>query len=249
MRFEKGTVRTPSGRLSGVSHPHPGFQSTLWTVILQAKEKGSGDRREALGRLLEAYRGPLVAWLSGKGFSPDDTQDAVQGFFAYFIEKALVERADPARGRFRNYLLKVFDHWLSNERRVARAGKRGGGRPTMSLDVEPGGRGTPEDAYNRSWAMTVLARAQEELRREFESKGMSVHYRAVCEHLSASEDRPSYEDLASRLGVKPADIGALLFNSRRRLRELVRSVLRETVDTDAEVDHEVGDLFKFLVKK
>jgi DNA-directed RNA polymerase specialized sigma24 family protein len=232
-----------------VTDPRPGFQSTLWTVILQAREGDSTNRREALGRLLEAYRGPLVAWLLGKGCSPDDTQDAVQGFFAYFLEKALVERADPTRGRFRNYLLKVFDPWLSNERRVARAGKRGGGRPTVSLVVDPGGHGTPEDAYNREWAMTVLARAQAELRREFEERGMASHYRAVCEHLSAVEDRPSYEDLASRLGVKPADVGALLFNSRRRLRELVKSVLRETVDTEAEVEPEVGDLFKFLVKK
>jgi len=232
-----------------VGDPRPGFQSTLWTVILQAREGTDTDRREALGQLFQAYRVPLVAWLRGKGFSPEDAQDAVQGFFTHFLEKALMDRADPQRGRFRSYLLKTMENWLSNERRLAQAEKRGGGKRPLPLEVDPGARGSPDDAFNRAWAMTVLRKAQDLLRAEFESRGMGAHYQAVCEHLSASGDRPSYEALASRLGLSASDVGALLYAARRRLRELVRSVLRETVESDPEVDHEVNDLFKFLLKK
>src|SRR5262245_21396492 len=176
-----------------VGDPRPGFQSTLWTVILKAREGTDTDRREALGLLFQTYRGPLIAWLLGKGLSREDAQDAVQGFFAHFLEKALMDRADPQRGRFRSYLLKTMEHWLSNERRLAQAEKRGGGKRLLPLDVDPGARGSPEDAYNRAWAMTVLRKAQDLLRAEFEARGMGSHYQAVCEHLSAAGDRPSYE--------------------------------------------------------
>jgi RNA polymerase sigma-70 factor (ECF subfamily) len=240
------------GRLGddpAVMEPSPSFQSTLWSEVLQAREGTATDRREALGKLCHAYWPPLVAWLAAKGFSREDAQDAVQGFFAHFLEKALMDRADPNRGRFRNYLLKTLEHWLANERRKAHAEKRGGGKQAVSIAFEPAGQGVPEDAYNRSWAMTVLRRVQDLMRAEFDSKGMGSHYQAICAHLSGSADRPSYEDLASRLGCSVADVGALLHAARRRLRELVRSVLRETVEGEPEVDQEVNDLFKFLLRK
>lgn len=229
--------------------PPGSFESTIWSDVLHAREKSDPDRRAALDRLCRAYWAPLSAWLLRRGTSREDAEDAVQGFLAYFLEKSLVDRADPDRGRFRNYLLKSFEHWLSNERRIAGAVKRGGGKGPLPLEVDPAGRESPEDAYNRSWAVTVLRRAQDLLRADFESRGMGSHYLAVCAHLSGTGDRPSYEDLASRLGCSVADVGALLHAARRRLRDFVRSVLRETVDTEQDVDPEVNDLFRFLLRK
>jgi len=229
--------------------PRPGFESTIWSDVLHAREKTDPERRDALDRLCKSYWPALHAWLVRRGSSREDAEDAVQGFLAHFIEKALVDRADPNRGRFRNYLLKTFEHWMSNERRIAGAVKRGGGRRPASLEFSPPDEETPEDAYNRSWALIVLQNAQERLRAEFESRGMGAHYAAVCACLSGSEDRPSYDDLAKRLGCTGADVGALLHSSRRRLGELIRSVLRDTVDSEAEVEAEVADIFKFLLRK
>src|SRR5262245_28885558 len=225
----------------------PAFESTIWSDVLHAREKPEAERREALDRLCRAYWAPLHAWLRRRGFSPEDAEDSVQGFLAHFIGKALVDRADPNRGRFRNYLLKTFENWLSNERRIAGAVKRGGGKPAAPLSVHPPDLETPEDAFNRSWALTVLARAQELLRKELHAKGLGVHYAAFCACLSGSDDRPSHEEMARKLGCTPADVAALLHASRRRLGELIRSVLRDTVDTGSEVESEVQDIFKFLL--
>lgn len=229
--------------------PPDRFESTIWSDVLNARAGAPPDRRAALERLCGAYWQPLHAWLLHKGFSREEAEDAVQGFLAYFLEKSLVDRADPDRGRLRNYLMKTFDHWLSNERRIAGAAKRGGGRRAVPLDFSPPDRETPEDAFNRAWAITVLRKAQELLRAEFESRGMGAHYAAVCACLSGAEDRPSYEDLAKRLKCSVADVGALLHSTRRRLRDRVRSVLRDTVESESEVELEVGDLFKFLLRK
>jgi len=243
---------------SPAMEPRPGFQSTLWSVILRAREGSAEERQAALEKLCQIYWPPLYAYLIRKGQSREDALDTVQGFFAYFIEKALMDRADPDRGRFRNYILTVLENWLASEYRKARAEKRGGGRAPLSFDfgtagaeehVDPPDKEVPEDAFNRSWALTVLRRAQDLLRREFESRDLGAHYLAICSHLSGEPDRPSYEELSKRLGCSVGEVNALLYSARRRLRDLVRSVLRETVESESEVEQEVKDLFRFLLKK
>ena len=229
--------------------PPEEFKSTLWSDVLHAGDASDPSRRASLERLCRAYWAPLHAWVLRRGLPREDAEDAVQGFLAHFLEKDLLDRADPNRGRFRNYLLKSLEHWLANERRVAGAVKRGGGKAPQPMAFEPPGKDSSDDTFNRSWALTVLRKAQDLLRAEFDARGMGSHYQAVCAHLSGAGDRPSYEDLAARLNCTVGDVGALLHAARRRLRELVRSVLRETVETEAEVDQEVNDLFKFLPRK
>lgn len=234
------------------------FQSTLWAVVLQARDGNGAERRAALERLGEMYWPPLYAYLLRKGHSPDDAQDLVQGFFTHLLEKALIDRADPARGRFRNYLLKVLENWLASENRKSRAQKRGGGRSTLSFDfavagslehVEPEAGDSPEVVFNRSWAMTVLRKGLEMLKGEYESRGMGPHYEAFCAHISGGPNRPSHEALSAALNCSMSDVNALLYASRRRLRELMRSVLRDTVGSESDIDQEVNELFQFLLRK
>jgi RNA polymerase sigma-70 factor (ECF subfamily) len=234
------------------------FQSTLWSVVLQAREGNTRERRAALQRLCQIYWPPLYAYLLRKGHSRDDAQDLVQGFFAYLLEKALMDRADPERGRFRSYLLKILENWLAGEHRKSRAQKRGGGQATLSFDftfagsvehVEPEAKDSPADLFNRTWAMTVLKQALELLKGEYESRDMGAHYEAFCAHISGGPERPSHEALAAALGCSLGDVNSLLSASRRRLREFVRSVLRATVEAEGDVDQEVNSLFQFLPKK
>src|SRR5262245_47030862 len=111
------------------------FRSTLWSVILRTREGSDSDRRAALERLGRTYWPPLYVHLLRKGLSREDAQDAIQGFFAHLLEKDLLDRVNPDRGRFRTYLLFVLERFLANERRVAHADKRGGGAPRISLDL------------------------------------------------------------------------------------------------------------------
>ena len=47
-----------------------------------------------------------------------------------------MRHADPARGRFRAFLLTSLKHYAINVHIRAGADKRGGGGPTLSLDFE-----------------------------------------------------------------------------------------------------------------
>src|SRR5687767_11045730 len=106
-----------------VPPPAP-FATTLWSTIIQARDSDGTDRRTALDRLCARYWTPLYAYLLRRGLTREDAQDAVQGFFAYFLEKELIEKVDKDRGKFRRYLLAVLERWLANERRTASAEKR-----------------------------------------------------------------------------------------------------------------------------
>jgi RNA polymerase sigma factor (sigma-70 family) len=222
--------------------PPAPFKTTLWSTVLQARDADGTGRRAALDRLCARYWTPLYAYLLRRGLKRDDAQDAVQGFFAYFLEKGLLDNVDPARGRFRRYLLAVLERWLANERRTAGAAKR-------SFDFEAADRrlafdpaAPPDDAFRRAWAMEVLREAMSRLKREYDELGRSRRFEAFAAQMSAGA-RPSNDELAAKLGVTAADVSRIVYEARRRLHELIRAILRDTVDTEAEVDEEVRDLF------
>ncbi len=228
------------------------FQPTMWSVVLRARDAADPNRATALNRLCETYWKPIYVYLRRKGFSIEDAKDATQGFFASFLEQGAIDRVEQGRGRFKGYLLAHLEHFLANEYRRERAEKRGGGAAVLSLDfagaetevrLEPADLETPEIAYRRSWAVIVLHNAFDALRREFSDSGRPQHFDAVRLHLSAAPERASYEDLAKRLGMPVTDVTNLLHRSRKRLREIIRANLRETVESENDIDDELRDIF------
>jgi RNA polymerase sigma factor (sigma-70 family) len=222
--------------------PAAPFNTTLWSTVLQARDAVGADRRAALDRLCARYWTPLYAYLLRRGLARENAQDAVQGFFAYFLEKELIEKVDKERGKFRRYLLAVLEKWIANERRTASAAKRAFDfqRADRALAFDPAA--PPDDVFRRAWATEVLREAMSRLKREYAELGRSRRFEAFAAHAAAGA-RPSVEELAAKLGVTPADVSRIVYEARRRLQELIRSVLRDTVDSEAEVDEEVRDLF------
>jgi RNA polymerase sigma-70 factor (ECF subfamily) len=227
-----------------------GFQPTLWSVVLRAQDPEDPHRRTALNSLCEIYWTPVYVYLRHKGQSVEDAKDATQGFFAHFLELRALDRVERGRGRFKNYLLALLEHYLANEHRKAHAEKRGGGAAPKSLDVaraetevrlEPADSRPPEAAFRKSWSMAVLQDAFERLRREFSDR--QAEFEAVRIHLLAGAERPSHAAIAERMGIPLTDVANLLHRSRRRLREIIRSILREAVDSDADLDGEIADFF------
>ena len=238
--------------MPGAEEESGAFQPTLWSVVLRARDPADPHRRTALNRLFETYWAPIYVYLRHRGQTAEDAQDATQGFFIHFLELEALDRVDRSRGRFRNYLLALLDHYLSNERRKAGAEKRGGGRIPLPLDfgraesevrIDPADPRRPEDEFRRAWCFSILEAAFDRLRREFEQKGRLSEYEAVRTHLLAGESRPTHAALAERLDVPATDVANLLHRSRLRLRELIRSILRDSVETEEELAEELRDFF------
>src|SRR5262245_34014388 len=63
------------------------FRTTLWTVVLAAKDPASPQRREALETLIRTYWKPLYSFIRRRGNDPESSQDITQGFFTALLEK------------------------------------------------------------------------------------------------------------------------------------------------------------------
>ena len=161
------------------------FLTTRWSMVLRAGSAEapgarSEDAREALERLAESYWIPLFAYVRRRGYAEDDARDLTQAFFARLLERQDVGKASPERGRFRSFLLTSLKNFLINEKERERTLKRGGGTAPLSFDArdadgllgpDPVDDETPERIFERTWARSVLERALQRLREDYDDRG------------------------------------------------------------------------------
>jgi RNA polymerase sigma-70 factor (ECF subfamily) len=74
-------------------------------VLAGAKSADPAVRSVALESLMAVYWRPVHRHIRSRWPVADEAEDLTQGFFAAVLEKGWLRRFDPARGRFRSYLL------------------------------------------------------------------------------------------------------------------------------------------------
>lgn len=224
------------------------FATTSWTQVLAAREGASTESRQALEGLCRVYWYPLYAFVRRQGHDAEDSRDLTQAYFAEMLEKGYLEDYDPERGRFRVFLAASMRHFLSKQRERARAWKRGGRAEVISLDagevegryrLEPQDRLTPEQIFERRWALTVLERALGRLRREQEDSDRGREFQVLEGYLTGDKSRASYREVAAELGTSEGAVKMAIHRLRQRFGQLLRSEIADTVASPAEVDDEV----------
>lgn len=226
------------------------FATTRWSLVLAAGRRSSERSTEALASLCETYWYPVYAFIRRQGNDADAARDLTQEFFARVLEKNYFGAADPARGRFRAFLLTSTRHFLSNERDRARALKRGGATPPLSLDVETAegtyqleGQDdlTPEKLFDARWATLLLDRALGRLQRGYAASGKSSTFDGLKGFLTGDNTDITYDQAARTLGSTEAAIKVAVHRMRRRFRDALIEEIAETVaspdDIDAELRH------------
>jgi DNA-directed RNA polymerase specialized sigma24 family protein len=112
------------------------FRTTQWELVLKAQGADSSQQARCLSELCSRYWFPLYKFALFTGLSHEDAQDLTQSFFLHLLEKAGLQQVDPAKGRFRSFLLASFRNHFSTHRQYASAAKRGGGKPSIDLDAQ-----------------------------------------------------------------------------------------------------------------
>ena len=231
------------------------FSTTHWSIVLAAGRKDSPCAAAALEQLCRAYWYPLYAYVRRRGYGREDAQDGIQSFFARLLERDLLSRATPQRGRFRSFLLKALQHFLADEHDRAVARKRGAGRPLISLDaLEPEARyaleaddgNSPDMLFERRWATTVLEQAWARLEAEYAAKGKADLFRELRRFNSAQESAPGYAEAARALDLSENTLKSLVHRMRQRYQALLRAEIAHTVAEPAEVDEEIRHLLRVL---
>jgi RNA polymerase sigma factor (sigma-70 family) len=94
--------------------------ATRWSVLAQAHGEDAGGVTVAQRALLRTYSGAVYRYLLGAVRDPDAAADLAQEFAVRFL-RGDFRRADPGRGRFRNYLKTALSHLATDHQKARRA--------------------------------------------------------------------------------------------------------------------------------
>ena len=231
------------------------FATTRWSRVLAAAGTPSVRSHEALAELCGEYWYPLYAYARRRGYDAEDARDLTQSFFVFLLEKDRVALADPSRGRFRTFLLTAMKNFVNGEWRKREALKRGGGVQTVSIDleaaeeryrVEPSREMGPDAIYQRRWALGLLDRAVDELRRHYQAEGKGELFEALEGSLGHDDGLLPYAELARRLGQSEGALRSAVFRLRRRWQRKIRQLVGDTVGDESAIDDELESLLTSL---
>lgn len=234
------------------SHP-AAFHTTRWTQIRQAKAD-SDEGRQALADLCAAYYEPVLAFLRADLRDPDAAADTAHEFFAQLLAGGSIAQAERRHGRFRSYLLGAVKHFLSHQREAAHSLKRGGGTLPVSLDDDtssarsiPDARQiSPDAAFDRQWALTMLAQALQALRAECSAAGKTAHFEALKPWLMGGAAHGDQAALADSCGMTLSALKMAIQRLRQQFRQCIHSQIASTLDDPAMVQEEMRMLMAAL---
>lgn len=231
-----------SGAKAGV------FATTHWSVVLAAADGKRPEAAAALEQLCLTYWRPVYVYARRRGYGHEDAQDLTQQFLAEFAVKGTFSVADPARGRFRTFLLKSLQHFLADEWKRAHRIKRGGGTLQISLDsraaeqtycAQVAEKMTPERAYEQRWAMTLLEEVLGSMRREYADAGKTQQFAALEEFLWGTNELLSYSRLAADLGLSEGATRVAVHRFREQYRQRLRNQVADIVSEPGDIDEEL----------
>ena len=241
--------------LNAVSGGARDFRTTQWSLVLKASRADDADAAAALEKLCRAYWYPLYAFVRGRGYDPETAQDLTQSFFAALLARNQFAVADPARGRFRSFLVHSLTHFLANEWRDSQRLKRGGGAVVFSLDglepeeryrLEPTVESDAEKLFERRWAYTLVERALARLRAEHERAGKGQVFAELAMFLPGGEAGSTMAESADRVGMSETAVKVAVHRLRQRFRAVFREEIAETVDNPQDIDEETRHVAEAL---
>ena len=216
--------------------------------------------RAALAELCQTYWAPLYSFVRSRGYTVHDAQDLTQSFFAYLIEHKIYARVDRQKGRFRSFLLASFKNFLADASDRARTLKRGGGQNFLPLHEEQIEEAeslfqnhrtatTEDEIFDRSWAEALVTAGLERLSADYKGEAKEKLFNELRIFLVGSAGPPpAYAELAVRLGMSESTLRSHVTRLRARYREVLRAEVRQTVETEAEVDEELRELLHVLTR-
>jgi RNA polymerase sigma-70 factor (ECF subfamily) len=142
-------------------------------------------------------------------------------------------------------------HFLANDWKHAHRLKRGGACDFVSLSdesmAEPLATSqdiTPEAAFDRRWAESLVSHALGQLRSEMHTD--EGRFDELKTFLLGAKGQASYAATAVRMGLSEAAVKSAIHRMRQRFAELVRAEVANTVTSPEEVEEELRYLLSIL---
>ena len=237
------------------------FLTTHWSIV-EGIASADGDHSRALiESLLNHYWKPVYCYLRRKGHTNEQAKDLTQGFFhEVVLERHLVEKADPEKGRFRSFLLMALNRYLANVRkRDERQRRTPRGKLVPLHMVEPpelsqmAAQANPDDCFNYAWVSSLLERVLEEVERDCHREGKAVHWHLFYDRVLAPimdrTDALSLKEICTKYGIEDEPKASnMIVTVKRRFQRLLREHLRKSVMSDDLLADELEEIKRFFPK-
>jgi RNA polymerase sigma-70 factor (ECF subfamily) len=230
------------------------FPTTHWSLV-DAAGHGTGEaKREALAELLGNYTSAMRSFLRyNMRIHANEVDDLLQRFLAdRVLERDLVARAEPERGRFRSFLVASLQRFVLNCLREEKAKKRAPGKleSVASIDVAATAP-APGQEFDLAWAREVLAQAVAQMREECRAAARSNIWavfegRVLNPTLHQSEPTPYTELIERYRFASPSQASNVLVTANRMFLRILRQVVGRYEKTQEEIEEELLDLRRIL---
>ena len=234
------------------------FPATQWTAVLAAGGTPSPESAAALERLCSSYWYPLYAFVRRSGYAPPDAEDLTQEFFARLLEHNWLAHADRHKGRFRSFLLMAMKRFLAKEWDKVKTLKRGGQVRFVPLQLdaaetryirEPADTWTPEQVFEKQWALALLESVLSRLREDYARDGKGALFHTLEPCLIGSRETQPYAALGAELGMTEGAVKMAVCRLRERYRECLKAEIAHTVASAAEVNEELRHLLRVMARR
>jgi DNA-directed RNA polymerase specialized sigma24 family protein len=216
---------------------------TCWTVVCQASER-TAEAAAAQEELLRRYGRAVHRYLLASLRDPDAAEELAQEFALRFVRGDL-HRADPERGRFRDFVKGVLFHLIDHHHRRRRKALQ-----PLNDAVEAAAPSGPSEAdvqFLESWKAELLDRAWTALADHERSTGQPFHavlrFRVERPELRSAE---MAEELSRRLSkpLSAAGVRQTLHRARDRFADMLLAEVLHTLQapTTARLEEELVDL-------
>ena len=216
--------------------------STIWTVLRQAHDGPPDAATAAQQLLLQRYGGAVHRYLSAVLQDAHAADDLTQEFGLSLVRGAF-HKADPQRGRFRDYVKTALFHLVADYRRQQTGRVRILAPENLELANLPSRDDDAEGGFDQAWREELLARAWEALAEAQPTYYAVLRFRAAHPDLRA----PKLASALSRQLGKSFTAGSIrqtLHRAREKFSQLLIDEVAQSVEppTVEEIAQELGEL-------
>lgn len=159
--------------------------STQWTMLLEAHRSQAPGAQPARAELVQRYLGAVYRYLLAIVRDVDVAEELCQQFAVKFLDGAF-RRADPERGRFRDYVKTVAINLVRGYHRERQ--KQPQALPDqVGSEDQSASEEQQEAAFVREWQKEVLEQTWQALRRERENYYHMLRLRVENPDLSSAQ--------------------------------------------------------------
>jgi len=224
------------------------FPATRWSLVGRAAASDELTRQQAIAELLVTYMPGLRAFLVEARRVPADlADDLLHDFVADKVLAAnLVRKADQDRGKFRNFVLKSLNNFVTTklQREYAARAVTAGLDEALIASLSSEGE---SDRFEQEWVRQVVRNAVQRMEADCRGQGRpdlwDIFRLRVVEPMLHDAEPADYDQIVQRFDLEtPRQAMNLLANAKRCFLKYLRLAVREYVRGDENIDEEIADL-------